>query len=53
MSFLPVLMLLPFPKVSNAICGNTLRSGGETVSVMLILVWSQWLFRVPTTAFGC
>ncbi|WP_353474552.1 MATE family efflux transporter [Salipiger sp. H15] len=49
-SFLPVLLLLPFPKGSNAICGNTLRAAGETVYVMHIFVWSQWLFRVPGTA---
>lgn len=49
-SFLPVLLLLPFPKGSNAICGNTLRAGGETVRVMHIFIWSQWLFRVPATA---
>jgi Na+-driven multidrug efflux pump len=50
LSFLPVLLLLPFPKGSNAICGNTLRAGGETVYVMHIFVWSQWLCRVPLTA---
>lgn len=50
MSFLPILLVLPFPKGSNAICGNTLRAGGETVYVMHIFVWSQWLFRVPATA---
>ncbi|WP_417721864.1 MATE family efflux transporter [Salipiger sp.] len=49
-SFLPVLLVLPFPKGSNAICGNTLRAGGDTVHVMHIFVWSQWLFRVPATA---
>ncbi|QPM92421.1 hypothetical protein PSAL_036850 (plasmid) [Pseudooceanicola algae] len=49
MSFLPILLLLPFPKGSNAICGNTLRAGGETVYVMHIFIWSQWLFRVPAT----
>ncbi|WP_372834727.1 MATE family efflux transporter [Puniceibacterium confluentis] len=50
MLFLPTLLLLPFPKGSNAICGNTLRAGGETIYVMHIFVWSQWLFRVPATA---
>lgn len=30
-SFLPILLLLPFPKGSNAICGNTLRAAGETL----------------------
>lgn len=50
MSFLPVLVLLPFPKISNAICGNTLRAGGDTLYVMYIFVGSQWLFRLPLTA---
>ena len=49
-SFLPILLLLPFPKGSNAICGNTLRAAGETIYVMNVFVWSQWLFRVPATA---
>lgn len=49
-SFLPVLLILNFPKSSNAICGNTLRAGGDTVYVMNIFVVSQWLFRLPLTA---
>lgn len=51
-SFLPVLLFLPFPKGSNAICGNTLRASGDTIYVMHIFVWSQWLFRVPATALA-
>ncbi|MEP3345790.1 MAG: MATE family efflux transporter [Litoreibacter sp.] len=51
LSFLPVLLFLPFPKISNAICGNTLRAGGDTLYVMYIFVGSQWLFRLPLTAF--
>jgi putative MATE family efflux protein len=49
LSFLPVLLILPFPKGSNAICGNTLRAAGDTVYVMNIFVGSQWVFRVPAT----
>ncbi len=49
-SFLVVLLLLPFPKQSNAICGNTLRAAGDTVYVMNVFVGSQWLFKVPMTA---
>ena len=49
-SFALVLFVLPFPKQSNAICGNTLRASGDTIYVMHIFVWSQWLFRVPATA---
>ena len=52
LSFLPILLILPFPKGSNAICGNTLRASGDTVYVMHIFVWSQWLFRVPATALA-
>lgn len=50
LGFLPVLLLLPFPKGSNAICGNTLRASGDTIYVMHVFLWSQWLFRVPATA---
>ena len=49
-SFLPVLLLLSFPKSSNAVCGHTLRAGGDTVYVMNIFVFSQWAIRVPLTA---
>ncbi|MDB2406984.1 MATE family efflux transporter [Jannaschia sp.] len=50
LGFAPILLLLPFPKESNAICGNTLRASGDTMYVMHIFVWTQWLFRVPATA---
>lgn len=50
MAFLPILVLLPFPKQSNAICGNTLRAGGETVYVIKLFVVSQWLVTIPLTA---
>ena len=49
-SFIFILVLLPFPKGSNAICGNTLRAGGDTVYVMNIFIGSQWLVKVPLTA---
>lgn len=49
-SFLPVLILLPWPKNSNAICGNSLRAAGRTVYVMHIFLWSQWAFKVPLSA---
>ncbi|WP_420326583.1 MATE family efflux transporter [Mameliella sp.] len=52
LAFLPILLILPFPKGSNAICGNTLRASGDTIYVMHIFVWSQWLFRVPATALA-
>jgi Na+-driven multidrug efflux pump len=52
LGFLPILLVLPFPKQSNAICGNTLRASGDTIYVMHIFIWSQWLFRVPATALA-
>lgn len=48
--FLPILLLIQFPRASNAICGNTLRASGDTVYVMHIFIWAQWAFRVPATA---
>ena len=50
LGFLPILLIMPFPKGSNAICGNSLRAGGETVYVMKLFVAAQWLFRLPLTA---
>ena len=50
LSFLPVLLLLPFPRVSNAICGNVLRAAGDTKSSMNIHLIANWLFMVPATA---
>jgi len=47
--FLPVLLVLPFPKGSNAICGQTLRAAGDTLYVMNIFVAGQWLCKVPLT----
>lgn len=40
-SFVPVLLVLSFSKSSNAICGHTLRAGGDTVYVMNIFIFSQ------------
>ena len=49
LTFLPVLLLLPFPKGSNAICGQTLRASGDTLRVMNIFLLGQWVFKVPLT----
>lgn len=49
MLFLPTLLLLPFPKGSNAMCGQTLRAAGDTLSVMNIFIIGQWAFKVPMT----
>lgn len=48
--FAPTLLLLPFPKGSNAICGQTLRAAGDTMAVMHMFIVAQWLFKVPVTA---
>ena len=50
LGFLPILLIIQFPRATNAICGNTLRAAGDTVYVMHIFIWSQWAFRVPATA---
>ncbi|MBX2838229.1 MAG: hypothetical protein KTR35_15325 [Gammaproteobacteria bacterium] len=49
-SFLPVLLIMPFPRVSNAICGNVLRASGDTKTSMNIHLAANWLFMVPITA---
>ena len=48
--FLPILLVLPFPKGSNATCGQTLRAAGDTIYVMHVFNGAQWLFKVPLTA---
>lgn len=35
LSFLPVLLVLQFPRATNAICGNTLRASGDTIYVSI------------------
>lgn len=49
-SFVPALLFLSFPKSSNAMCGTTLRAGGDTIHVMKIHLTAQWVYRVPLTA---
>ncbi len=51
-SFLPLLLLITLPRATNAICGNTLRASGDTIYVMKLFLWSQWLFRVPATVLA-
>lgn len=50
LSFLPILLLLPFPRVSNSICGNVLRASGDSKSSMHVHLSVNWLFMVPMTA---
>lgn len=49
-SFLPALLIMPFLKISNSMCVQTIRAGGDSVSVMNIHLASQWAYRVPLTA---
>jgi putative MATE family efflux protein len=49
LSFLPFLLLMTVPKCSNAVCGNTLRAGGDTLFAMNLAVTAQWGVRVPLT----
>ena len=51
-SFVPILVFLPFIRSTNAICGNTLRASGDTIYVMNLFLWSQWLFRLPLMALA-
>ena len=51
-SFVPILIFLPFIRSTNAICGNTLRASGDTIYVMNLFLWSQWLFRLPLMALA-
>ena len=52
MSFVPILIFLPFIRSTNAICGNTLRASGDTIYVMNLFLCSQWLFRLPLIALA-
>jgi len=45
-----IAAVLPFPKGSNAICGQTLRAAGDTVYVMNLFIGAQWLVKVPFAA---
>jgi putative MATE family efflux protein len=50
LSFLPLLLLITFPKCSNAVCGHTLRAGGDTLYAMKLALTAQWMLKVPLTA---
>lgn len=52
LSFVPILIVLPFIRSTNAICGNTLRASGDTIYVMNLFLCSQWLFRLPLIALA-
>ncbi len=48
-TLLPLLILLPFTKASNTICGNVLRAGGQAAYAFKVHVSTQWLFTVPAS----
>lgn len=50
LSFLPILLVVPFPRVSNAICGNVLCATSDSTFSMNISLGANWLFMVPMTA---
>lgn len=49
-SLMPIVVVLPFIRTSNTICGHVLRAGGEAPHVMKIHGYTQWLLTVPLTA---
>ena len=49
-SLMPLLLLIPFVRSSNTMCGHVLRAGGEAPHVLKIHGYTQWLFTVPVTA---
>lgn len=48
--FMPILVVVPFIRVSNTICGHVLRAGGDAVHVFKIHSYTQWLVIVPLSA---
>ena len=49
-SLLPILLIIPFVRTSNTMCGHVLRAGGEAPHVLKIHGFTQWLLTVPLTA---
>lgn len=45
--FMPILLVLPFIRTSNTICGHVLRAGGDAKHVFKIHALTQWLVTVP------
>lgn len=48
--FMPILLIIPFVRSSNTICGHVLRAGGDATHVMKIHAYTQWLLIVPLSA---
>ena len=48
--FMPILVLVPFIRTSNTICGNVMRAGGDAKHIFWIHALTQWLIIVPLSA---
>lgn len=48
--FMPILVVTPFIRSSNTICGHVLRAGGDATHVFKIHAYAQWLVIVPLSA---
>lgn len=48
--FMPILVVTPFIRASNTICGHVLRAGGDATHVFKIHAYTQWLVIVPLSA---
>ena len=49
-SLMPFVLIIPFVRCSNTLCGHVLRAGGEAPHVLKIHGYTQWLMTVPLTA---
>lgn len=49
-SLMPVLLVIPFIRASNIMCGHVLRAGGEAPYAFKVHAYTQWLLTVPLTA---
>lgn len=48
--FMPILILIPFIRTSNTLCGNVMRAGGDAKHIFWIHALTQWLIIVPLSA---
>ena len=48
--FMPILVLIPFIRTSNTLCGNVMRAGGDAKHVFWIHALTQWFVIVPLSA---
>ena len=48
--FMPILIVIPFIRTSNTLCGNVMRAGGDAKHIFWIHALTQWLVIVPLSA---